>query len=428
MVAHMSTAYKIVHQLAPLARHFNSPDFDKALDLLCQELPFQVLIFDQSHEHNGWVIPPHYQVTEAKIIYQGEIIYDGLHHPLAVPCHAASFQGKVDLATLRKHLFFDSRFSEAIPYHFRYSYRPWERDWGFCVPSLFYDSLEEGEYEIVLQVAEGKKELKVLTQTIGGSSGLEFAFIAHLDHPGMANDDLAGCAVGVELFQHLRKKNLKHTYHLFLVQEIIGSQLLLNSFPQFRNIQEAIFLEMLGVDQELALQRASTSPTANEIAIEMILSQKKMPFRVADFRKVICNDEIVFESFGIPTASLSRFPYPQYHSSLDSIDIINPTRLSESVQILLDLVDWHEKDLYFKKILPGLPCLSNPQFDLYVDPGQIAFAGNQGRPNLYPLMEEISLSQSPKSVAVLAQRLHLDIPPVCKYLRKCADKGVIKII
>ncbi|MFO7739577.1 MAG: DUF4910 domain-containing protein [Desulfatiglandaceae bacterium] len=250
----MSLAYKIIEDLVPLARHFASPDYDKSIEYLQKILPFKVHTFGPQDQHNGWIIPPKYTVKQALIMKDGQIIYDGKKHALSVVCHSLPFKGKVDLATLRKHLWFDHRYKDAIPYHFRYSYRPWERDWGFCVPRVLYDSLEEGEYEIDLEIDEDEPELKVIDYYIPGNSNVEFVFVAHLDHPGMANDDLAGCAVGVELFKSLSSQSTKYSYRLLLVQEIIGSQYYLNKFRE--RAHEGVFLEMLGVDVPLSVQQS----------------------------------------------------------------------------------------------------------------------------------------------------------------------------
>ena len=424
----MSTAYRITEVLAPLARHFASPDYDKAIDFLSKELPFVIHVFGPESEHNGWVIPPKYRVKEAKIRKDHKVIYDGLNHALAVPCHAASFHGFVDGATLKNHLWYDHRFPDALPYHFRFSYRPWERDWGFCVPKSFYDSIDEAKYEVHLEIEEGEKEIKVLEYTLAGDSGIEFVFVAHLDHPGMANDDLAGCAVGVELFQNLSRKQLRHTYRLLLVQEILGSELLLHARPNLRNTNEAVFLEMLGVDVPLVVQKSNKSPTAMEFALKECLQKKEIPFEVKAFRESVTNDEIVFESYGISTVSLCRFPYPEYHSSNDNISIIHKDKLQEAVDLLEDVVDWHEKDFYVEKLFTGVPCLANPEYNLYVDPGQTAFGEQETNVALHRFMEQLCLISGRQSARVLARRAGVPIEIARNYLERCQQKKLVHII
>lgn len=420
----MGLAYQIIDDLAPLARHFASPDYDKSIEYLQQILPFQVHAFGPQDQHNGWVIPPKYNVKQALIKKNGQIVYDGKRHALAVVCHSLPFKGKVNREILRKHLWFDHRFEDAIPYHFRYSYRPWERDWGFCVPKTFYDSLKEGDYEIDLQIEEGKPELKVLDFHIQGMYDIEFVFVAHLDHPGMANDDLAGCAVGVELFKKLTTHSTKLSYRLLLVQEIIGSQYYLNKFPGVGH--EGLFLEMLGVDAPLSVQQSLNGDSMMETALKLAFQEAGLENRFEGFRQLAGNDEIVFETYGIPMPSLVRCPYPEYHCERDNITIIKESRLNEALDMLLRLVNRLEKETYINKKFNGLLCLSNPDYDLYVDPGQPAF-GKGGAGPLRKLMEHMSLMEKGDFLGRLCSRLGLDQGVALEYLRKWEKLGLVEI-
>lgn len=373
------------------------------------------------------MIPPKYSVKKALIIKDGQVIYDGTRHALGVVCHSLPFKGKVDLDRLKQHLWFDQRFEVAIPYHFRYSYRPWDRDWGFCVPKTLYDSLEEGDYEIELEIEEGEPELKVLDFHIQGKSDLEFVFVAHLDHPGMANDDLAGCAVGVELFKYLsEKKHNKFSYRLLLVQEIIGTQFYLNKFGK-ENILEGIFLEMLGVSSPLVIQKSFHGKSLIEKNIVNSLINMKVKFKVVEFRKSAKNDEIVFESYGIPMPSIARHPYNEYHSSFDNIKIINKKILSESLALLIDTVDKIDSDYLIVKEYSGFFCLSNPKFDLYIDIGQKAFGDCQMN-HLKEIMEYVSIIDKSEFLSIICDKFQLNINIVLEYLKNWEMKGLLRII
>jgi aminopeptidase-like protein len=420
----MSLAYQIIEDLAPLARHFASPDYDKSISYLQGILPFQVHCFGKQDQHNGWIIPSKYSVRRALIRKDGEIIYDGTKHPLGVVSYSLPFKGKVDLSTLRQHLWYDHRYDEAIPYHFRNSYRPWDRDWGFCVSKTFYDSLEGGEYEVDLEIEEGEPELKLLDYHAPGKSDLEFVFVAHLDHPGMANDDVAGCAVGVELFKWLASQSTKYSYRLLLVQEIIGSQYFLNSFKD--NIHEGLFLEMLGVDVALSVQQSLNGGSMMETALQDAFHRAGLEQRFTGFRELAGNDEIVFETYGIPMPSLIRCPYPEYHTNLDNISIIHKEKLNEALDVCKLVVKSLENEIYIQKKFSGLICLSNPDYNLYVDPGQAAF-GNYRHGPLRKLMEHMSLMARGDFLSRLCDRFGLEQQEALGYLQRWEELGLIKI-
>lgn len=428
----LETVMSMMSELVGYERVFCAEGYDRSLDLLKGILSFDIHEYGPDMEYNGWRIPPKVRVTEARIEKAGKTIYDGLSHPLGVISLTAPFDGKVGLDELRAHLHFDHRNDEAIPYHFRQQYRPWARDWGFCVTKRFADSLESGEYRVVIGTEESPNTLKVAEYTHHGSISDSFAFVAHLDHPGMANDDLAGCAVGIELFRRLAGLKTKYTYKLIIVPEVIGSEYYLgvSNGGGRETIFESIFLEMLGSTTPLALQASLGAVSNIETAVAGALDELKIAHRTGPFKSVIVNDEYIWEAYGIPMSSLSRFPYPNYHSNLDDMSIIDPVSLEEAVRVLERAVEGLEKTRIIRKRFKGTICASNPKYDLYIDPGQYAFGtwGDHDVQRKRLLMDLIPTLKGPVTVEALAKRLELDAAFVEAYLEKWADKGLVDLI
>ncbi len=90
---------------------------------------------------------------------------------------------------------------------------------------------------------------------------------------------------------------------------------------------------------------------------------------VGAFRTVIGNDETVWEGAGIevPMISISRWPYDQYHTSEDNLDLLSSERLSETLEALKDVVTILEGDRTVQRKFKGLICLSNPKYGLYIE-------------------------------------------------------------
>jgi aminopeptidase-like protein len=421
----------IVEALWARNRVFCSSDYDAAIDYLSEILPFRVIEYDAGDEYNGWVIPPKWDIREAQILKNGELIYDGTVSPLRVIALSTSFRGTVDLEELKRHLHYDSRFEDAVPYHYRQQYQCWDRDWGFCVPRAFYDSLGPGDYSVIIDTDEAPGSLKILEYTHRGATENTFVFVAHLDHPGMANDDLAGCAVGVELLARLGRRNTRYSYRLVLVQEYVGSEYYLGC-PRAEGLEGivgAVFLEMLGTDTQLALQGARSDHSILQEAVADAMQEMGIRYRAGAYRKIISNDEAFWESYGIPTASLSRWPYPEYHCDRDNMSIISQEALEESVLVLLKAVDGIESSRIVQKRFRGNVCLSNPEFDLYVDGGQPAFGTvpENGR-KMRDLMELLPLAQYPTSVLSLARQVGLPSHVIRAYLDRWVEKGLLEFV
>ena len=424
-------SFDLIDDLYRTNRVFCSPDYDRCVEHLREVLPFETRRFEQNGAPlNGWAIPPRWSVEEATIARDGEVLYDGTQHPLAVIALSAPFEGTVSRDTLREHLYTvdeDHENPEALPFHFRQLYRSWDRDWGFCVPRSFYDTLEPGEYEVVIRTEESDGYLDVLEYTHEGRVDETFVFVAHLDHPGMANDDLAGCAVGVELFERLRERNTKFSYRLVLLQEITASEYYLHALADGEKdkMLGALFLEMLGSDTPLALQHSVDEDTMVDRAVEAALKQQGADYRTGPFRSIIGNDEIVWEAHDVPMPSLSRFPYPEYHTSDDNPDIIEPERLEESIDVLEGTVDHLDGQRVVKKTFDGVPATSHPRYDLYVDTWG---SSDETARALRQVMDYLPIAPKYLPVPALKERVGVSRGPLLEYLRQWEEKELIDLL
>ena len=423
---------QILRDLTPLDRAVCSRGYDRAVEYLCEELPFRMISIPSSFQHNGWVIPPSWDVEEARIVKDGHTVYNGANHPLGVIALSSSFSGKVSLEVLKSHLHYDHRDPDSIPFHYRQQFRSWSRDWGFCLPKRIFDQLVPGEYEVIIRTAETPGAMKILECKHQGALDSTIVLGGNLDHAGVANDGLAGCVVGMEVLRRLQGRRTKFSYKLVLSPGIIGSELYLAGLTQVerRQLLEGIFLEMLGSATPLAVQDSRRSMVSTLHALRGSLDALGLPYRTGPFESIIVNDEYVWENYGIPMLSLSRFPYPEYHSSRDNVEIIREESLNDAVEALIGTVERLEASPIVLKKFVGNICLSNPQYDLYVDYGQIALGDSlsEQRRRLRHLMDFIPALDRPVSVKALADHIGLEEGEALEYLGRWAEKGLIDLV
>src|SRR5947209_5267296 len=122
----MRSMIDLIEKLSPLRMAPNSPDTDRCVALLQEELPFAVHEFTAGTEVNGWIVPKgwHPEVAEIRDAHTGKLVYDGMHHPLAVIGYSRSFTGRLPRDELKKHLFFTEMFDDALVYHCDLYYKP----------------------------------------------------------------------------------------------------------------------------------------------------------------------------------------------------------------------------------------------------------------------------------------------------------------
>lgn len=358
----------ILEEISSLPRHLNSPSLDYSAKVLADAYSLETIILTQDDEVNGWVIPPKYHVIKAYIAdMDGNIVYNGLDSSLAVISYSSPINRIIDRDVLLEHCFTDIRYPDAIPYHFRQSYRPWDRTWGFCMTEKDKEKLVEDRYEIVIETEEGECELKVLRGRIQGKSDLTFTLCAHLDHPGLVNDDLTGVMVCCELFEKLSSLSLNYSIEILIVPEIIGSELYLNKYGQ---PFQGLFIESVGRKDEFKLQQSLCGNTI----FEKIFQQNFADIvSIVPYRTVYGNDEGNFESYSCPMASLTRGIFHGYHSSFDSLSAIEVSSLESCVELLEKVLILLQDEIMIEKHFRGNICLSNPAYNLYIDPGQPAF-------------------------------------------------------
>ena len=192
--------------------------------------------------------------------------------------------------------------------------------------------------------------------------------MAHLCHPAMVNDDLTGVAVLVDIAKELSERSNHYTYKFLLVPETIGSVAYLSQNEDvIPKLKCGIFLEMLGNNNIHALQLTRQGNTRLDRIARYVLKQKLTNFREGPFRKIIGNDEMVFNGPGVNVSmiSISRFPYPEYHTSDDNPGIISEENLIESKNLILEILNIIDNDYIPKREFKGPVFLSG--YGLWVD-------------------------------------------------------------
>ena len=434
---------EILKKIGTLAVAPVSPDADKQNDILCRELPFKVLRYKTGREHNGWQIPHSFQVINAEIKKDGKLIYDGTKHPLGVVGYSGSFKGKVSLSELQKHLFYKKEAPDRLVYHCDYYYKPYKENWGFSMPFNLYRNLQAGEYEVDLQTKYIPGYMQVLDYTHKGKSSETIVLNAHNCHAAQLNDGPSGYVVLIEAMKRLRNRKTRYTYKLIIAPEHLGTVFYLADMPkkELMTLKYGIFMEMVGHDNhKFALQKSFTGESLIDKIAEHVLNWKSRAYWTDSFRKIVGNDETVWEAPGIevPMISLSRcqpdhYYYPEYHTDGDSIKIMNERNLEETVKIVGSMIDIFEENCLIERQFTGLVALSNPKYDLYVEPGTDPSSKNADQTAIrskWNYLMDCLPRYFNKNISVLDIAIRHELPfgDVYDYLLKFKEKNLITLI
>jgi len=424
----------LVEDLYYSTRALVSEDFDDALDYIDKNLPITIHEYPSGKKiWDSWIVPQKWEVNHGYIETPGgKRILDVEDHPLHVITYSDSYEGWISRSKLLNHVHTHSGISEAVPYHFRQGYRPWDLEWGFCASQEFVESLDEQEYYVSIDTNFEDGKMKVGEHTVEGESDETVLVIAHVDHVGMANDDLSGVAAGVEIMKRLgSREDLNHSYKLLLVPEMIGSAAYLSTHEETaENFKYGIFLETLGNDNRIMLQHSMFADSRIDRVAELALRNRYDDFEVCGFREKAGDDELIYEGAGyeIPTLSVSRYPYPEYHTHLDDPSILSEERLKDAVEYVLDIVDILEKDFVPYREFEGIPSLANPKYDLYIDPGQPALDDSEmANKDLRRFRDCVfRYLEGNHTVFDIAEEFDLSFDYVHDYLRSFEEKGLVE--
>lgn len=404
MADRISRMKTLINDLAGLERNLVSDGFDAALERLRRESPLQmdILEYPSGSEAWTWIIPDKWACHEAYLErMNGERLIDYRNDPLHCASYSSSFEGVVTRDELFEHLHTNSFFSDAIPWRFKY----YRTDWGLCCSADLKKTLSDEEYKVVIRTEHTPGKLKVGEVVVKGETDAEIIICAHLCHPTMVNDDLSGVVVGMEVMRHLMTlPNLRYTYRLLLTPETIGSIAWLSSHEELiPKIQGGLFLEMVGTDCPHALQMSFTGDTEIDQCILSAVKEHDPDSWNDAFRRIIGNDERQFNAPGvrIPMLSLSRvfhpssgkWPYPEYHTDKDRVELINWDRLDDSVELVLNIINRLEENRYPVNLFHGEVFAT--RYGLFVD----FFTDQEGNWSLFDIIQRVDGSHTVNQIA-----------------------------
>jgi aminopeptidase-like protein len=174
----------------------------------------------------------------------------------------------------------------------------------------------------------------------------------------MVNDDLTGVVVAIDTMRHLaQRERRRYTYRLILVPETIGSiAYLSHNEDLIGRMKGGLFFEMLALDLPHTLQLSFEAKTEVDRCFLAAFRQHEpngtvLPLHASN----VLNDERQFNAPGVrvPMLSLLRiqprdhpeWPYREYHSSSDNLELASQQRLEETRSLVLSMIDTLERNV-----------------------------------------------------------------------------------
>jgi len=346
--------YSLAERLFPICRSITGNGLRETLRIVQQEIPLTLHEVPTGTPAFDWVVPREWNIRDAYIKNsRGEKIVDFQQNNLHVLNYSTPINTRMSLEELRPHLFTLPDMPDWIPHRTSY----FNNNWGFCTTHRQLEALPDDDYEVVI---DSSLELGSLTYgelTIPGESEEQILLFAHCCHPSLANDNLSGIAVVVELAKIIRASSPRFTYRCVFSPAAIGCITWLSqNQSELSKVKLGMVAALLGDPGQLSYKKTQAGNALIDRASLHILRHRNLPFRTLEFSP-FGYDERQFASPGInlPVGRLTRTPngaYPEYHTSADNMSLITPNAMADSLATYCAIFALIENNHVYKSNFP----------------------------------------------------------------------------
>ncbi|HEX3127832.1 MAG TPA: DUF4910 domain-containing protein [Thermoanaerobaculia bacterium] len=331
---------RFIADLYPICRSITGDGVRETLRRVKERIPIEIHEVPSGTQVFDWTVPREWNIRDAWIKNpRGEKIVDFQRLSLHVLNYSVPIHQKLPLSELKAHLFTLPDQPDLVPYRTSY----YKETWGFCLAHNQLLGLEEGEYEVLIDSTLEDGSLTYGELFLPGETAQEILISCHVCHPSLCNDNLSGLAVCTFLAEELATRSIpprRLSYRFVFIPGTIGSitWLALNE-EKTKNIVGGLVAANLGDPGRFHYKRSRHGFGTVDRAVMQVLLASGEAHRIEHFVP-FGYDERQYNSpgFQLQVGSLTRTPYgryPEYHTSADNLDLVQPESLAGSLRIYL---------------------------------------------------------------------------------------------
>jgi aminopeptidase-like protein len=346
--------YRMIVDLYPICRSITGNGYRQTMRRIQEIVPISIQEVPSGTEVFDWTIPKEWNIRDAYVKGpSGKKVIDYAQHNLHVLQYSVPVRLRMPLQELKHHLYSLPDHPEWIPYRTSY----YKENWGFCLSQKQLESLEEGEYEVVIDASLEDGHLTYGEYRIQGKSDEEVLLSCHCCHPSLCNDNLSGIALTSRLAEMLKGLSLRYSYRFLFIPGAIGSITWLSKNEEVAaRIKHGLVVNGVGDAGRFHYKKSRRGDAEIDRVVQHVLKHSGHPYQVTEFSPYGYDErQYCSPGFNLPVGSLTRTPhgsYPQYHTSADNLEFVSADALADSLSIYLEVVRVLENNRRYLNLNP----------------------------------------------------------------------------
>jgi aminopeptidase-like protein len=345
--------HALVRRLYPLCRSITGDGVRETLAVVGEHLDLTVHEVPTGTQVLDWTVPQEWNIRDAYIARDGERVVDFQELNLHVVGYSVPVDETMPLAELRKHLHTLPDQPSLVPYRTSY-YAP---TWGFCLAQSTLDEMPEGDYEVRIDSTLADGSLTYAEHVVPGQVEDEVIVSCHVCHPSLANDNMAGVAVAVELARWLALslENPYYTYRFIFAPGTIGAiTWLARNRERVDRVKHGIVLACAGDRGSLTYKQSRRGDAEIDRVLAHVLRDR--PHEIREFSPYGYDErQYCSPGFDLGVGSLTKTPYagyPEYHTSGDNPDFVTEESLVDTLEACQEAVAILESNRTYVNLSP----------------------------------------------------------------------------